>query len=135
MQPTKLSVPYLAGLFDGEGSVSLRDYQAKQFQATISVAQNPGPHRILERILREYPGGRIVPNKSCQKLFWNGTLARPFVEAILPYSIIKHRQLECYLEFLDLGGPYYAGSTSREERLVLIEEVQALIHPDRRHKP
>lgn len=113
-----LLAAYLAGLFDGEGCVSVC---SPRYKLSVSIGNQHLP--ILEMILEDY-GGHIYHHSTVKgrinwvwKIF--GHLSQPFLETILPFSIIKKEQIE--LGLFSLGGSkedrIFVSQTLRENRL------------------
>jgi hypothetical protein len=104
---------YFAGLFDGEGSVTIsqctRKTATKSCRAGVTVTNqsvrisNNNPVPLLE--LEEKFGGRVrFHSKTNSSYVWicQGYKEIEFVNGILPYSRIKRQQLEIYLAFAKL---------------------------------
>lgn len=108
---TKNEWAYFAGLFDGEGSVTIS--QVTRRTATVSCSAgttvtnssvriaNNNPVPLLE--LEQKFGGRVRPHGGQKKNHWvwicNGYFAVDFCKGILPYSRIKTGQIEIYIAF------------------------------------
>jgi hypothetical protein len=134
---------YFAGLFDGEGCVSIQQVTRKT--ATVSCRagttvtnaslrisnNNPAPLTELEQIF----GGRVrLHSRSGDSWVWicQGYKALQFANGILPYTRIKTGQLEIYIAFADLKRKKALGTTSlskkeirdRERMIVKLKEVR-----------
>ena len=85
---------YIAGFIDGEGHI-----------------HNTPPHYVriaqrdrapLDAILESFPGGRLFfqSNRTagCHYLHYNGDLALPLLLAVLPFLIVKHLEVQMYIE-------------------------------------
>lgn len=110
MAPALVTEQYIAGFFDGEGSVSIAFRQPQggwrvspSYVLQVAIAQiDPRP---LIAIQERY-GGRIYHSGVGRRTWaWNVSArkARPFLEAVLPYLIVKRRDAEIGLAFLDIS--------------------------------
>ena len=138
---------YLAGLFDGEGSVSLRvaEYPGHTAATSIGIAVGmivEAPLRLLESRF----GGRCYRDKRLTKAGnpvyrWEvtGTTAKHAVLTLLPLCIIKKPQLALALETIGLielskarirgkgkGRPKPLPPLEKELRTFLADECRAL---------
>jgi len=102
------TLAYLAGLFDGEGSVTAKIRQHPKTGSYLAsvVSITNSDYRLMEWLKRTLKGGRIhkvrhsdknplKPTKPCYR--WE--IARvldvlPFLEAIQPYLIVKREKVE-----------------------------------------
>jgi hypothetical protein len=106
------SFEYVAGLFDGEGSLSLSSYGKKMkgrgyCYPLVRVAN--GHRRVLELVKQEF-GGTL---QSYQPLYPGARLnyalalgkdqAKAFLQAIIPYLIVKRNVAWIVLCFLERG--------------------------------
>jgi hypothetical protein len=139
---TKNDWAYFAGLFDGEGSVTIS--QVTRLTDTVSCRAGQTLTNMSLRIANNNPvplkeledrfGGRVRQHSLNRESFvWicQGAKACEFARGILPYSRIKPEQLKIYLTFAALKRRRPQGSVkltkeelrSREE---LIEELRAV---------
>lgn len=102
---------YFAGLFDGEGSVTIAQVTRKTDTRSCKAGQtltntslrisNNNPIPLLE--LEEKFGGRVRFHSPSRNESWvwivNGHKAVEFAKGILPYTRIKSGQLEIYIAF------------------------------------
>jgi len=103
----ELSLPYIAGLFDGEGSVAI--YPAKNGTRSVHfrshMVQNENPEStLIWNELRERFGGSIGTQLSMSgrpKLNWQVSqgLAAAFFIEIQPYTRLKRPQIDLALEW------------------------------------
>jgi len=116
MEITELEKSYIAGFFDGEGSVIVRMAHHKNgklsYELNISIGQNTLD--VLKFIQSKF-GGRIAnPNyghikqKHCPDLRMESIRASIFLETILPYLRIKNKQAELAIMFQKLLFPKWA---------------------------
>lgn len=105
---------YVAGIFDGEGCVDI--YNATQAKASkspsfmlrASIAQKDG--KIMNWLVEQF-GGNVQMSRKQEKYYiyrWDirSQAAKKFLEGILPYSIIKRKQIEFAIEFEERKGKY-----------------------------
>lgn len=105
---------YFAGLFDGEGSVTItittrksdtQSCKAGQVQSNESLRiSNNNPVPLLE--LEEKFGGRVRSHSADRPDSWvwicQGHASVKFAKKILPYVRVKKGQLEIYIAFMAL---------------------------------
>lgn len=108
---------YLAGIIDGEGSIEARIGSRRPSDLSIRLVVGNVHRGLIEYLLATWGGtmrtqvhGRYRPIYT-----WNLSLraARPVMEAVLPYLIVKRRQVELVLELASLTG----GATGPRPRL------------------
>ena len=110
---TRLERAYLAGLFDGEGSICIsrirpnfknRDRNPRYF-LLIEIANTNRP--ILEWIAASFGGrislksGRTSGARPCYAWHASKAIAEKFLHAVRPYAKIKSAQIEVALEYRD----------------------------------
>lgn len=124
MADTKIA--YLAGVFDGEGTIGFY-WNGKQY--VLSVAVTMCCVAVLEAFVEEF-GGKIYPcnkkNAKRPQYTWQlrAKKAEPFMSAVLPYLIEKREQVELGMEIRDFVNSkkglthvgYGRGSKSSDER-------------------
>jgi len=98
---------YAAGILDGEGSVQV----AVSISLGLRVTVGSTNEEVLA-FLQAYFGGRVHKGSKAtdyHKASWNWMLymkeARPFLEAVRPYCIIKRMHVLLGLAFLNTAGP------------------------------
>jgi hypothetical protein len=117
---TKDDWNYFAGLFDGEGHVSLwqgeRSSGITVTTMTLDISNND-PRPLLE--LEEKFGGTVKAHSSGRPdafRWWvTGNKAVEFAKGILPYTRIKREQLEIYIAFAKLKRRKAMGTTPLTE--------------------
>ena len=103
--PQRVSIQYIAGLFDGEGCITIaqtgRGFRAHQVRCTIGIAHEG----IIKAIVKMY-GGYIKERKPKQDgyhtlWYWevNSDSAIRFIRSVLPYLVVKRSQADMALEF------------------------------------
>lgn len=123
----RLTIQWLAGFFDGEGSISAQI--SYDLYVTVDVSITQKDPKILSLILLRYNNGNLVDykganNATCYKWRIRGKSAEKFLSDIAPFSIVKRRQIEKALELLK-----FIGDTSKEsllKRKSLGEEIRDL---------
>ncbi len=125
---------YVAGLFDGEGSVMLRSGGSSETQlVVVTIANKYKP--ILDSIQLSF-GGRVeiaVPGTQCWRwISTDKTTSRMFLGAVLPYLAIRKQEAGFALAILQLNG---RALTDRELlfRLCLREKLKKASDERRNH--
>ncbi|MFQ6012280.1 MAG: hypothetical protein ACE5LS_01360 [Thermoplasmata archaeon] len=104
-----LSVEYLSGFIDGEGSLSLaripRPRGSKEYCVRISIANTN--RQILEEIQDEY-GGTLASSgkrpsrwKTVYVLIWTNAAAAYLLVKVAPHLLVKSSHASALLEFLE----------------------------------
>jgi hypothetical protein len=91
----KLTIPYIAGFFDGDGSVMIM----KNMSRIAKITQRNDP-LILKKIHGMYPGSRHKEGEEVI-IFEKEEVLRDFLNDILPYLIYKKDQVINFIQFLD----------------------------------
>ena len=132
-----LSEEYLAGLFDGEGHVTVTRNRANAREyLTVGCGISNQNRSVLETIREQYGGGIYCGNHATEtRKATYAWLARSvemtqFLQAVLPYLQIKRRQAELGIEF-QIGMSFtrqhgaWAANGNSEERCgrVTVEEA------------
>lgn len=101
-----LSEEYLAGLFDGEGHVTVtRNRANKREYLTVGCGISNQNRSVLEKVKEQYGGNVYCTNPATEiKKATYGWISRStemtrFLEAVLPHLQIKQRQAELGVEF------------------------------------
>ena len=124
---------YLAGILDGEGTFSIQINNWGNFAAKISVPNNAFELHVW---LNEYFGGSTKPSHKgrCFTTTWSSKETMlAVINAVIPYLVIKKREAEIVKLLLERGVGEFRHLLSDEERLALLEELQAE-HQSRRSK-
>ena len=103
-----LTLAYCAGFFDGEGCVYINRFQNQRHTAGITwqlqISVTNSNKEPLEKF-QSYFGGRIRKQvcKKIKRFYWTWVCAAKtaslFLEAILPYSIVKKDEIILGLQF------------------------------------
>lgn len=114
-----LSIEYIAGLFDGEGSIGLYSNGGTGFGVRVQTVQNLSAltQPVWEELKDTYGGGiSVVPSTSGRmKMNWavSGESAVLFLEKLLPYLILKRPQAELICEWYRSRPPRQRDSQGR----------------------
>ena len=108
----EISTEYLAGFFDGEGSVGIypnknRSVSGKSYRLQVSIGQVDS---TVLRFLKERFGGTLTlyersktmeNRKDAWYWFIHARRALVFLEEIRPYTIVKRNEIELAVEFME----------------------------------
>ena len=98
----RITTQWLAGFFDGEGSIVLAKNHRRDY-IRVTIAQND--RSLLEAIRLAYPEFCPVAknrgNNRCYFILLNGRNAKRFLTDIEPHCIRKHTQVQLALEFIE----------------------------------
>ena len=141
-----IQISYLAGLFDGEGSVGIYELNNKTtkqgikrsaWQFKVEIANTDW--RIMQWLLDNVGG--IVTKKSQGKAHWSqgycwhlqGNNSEIFCNLIKPYTIIKTNQIDACLYFRNYWGTSNKKQTDQEiefkrEMVKTIKKMKRLDH-------
>lgn len=126
------SLSYLAGLIDGEGTVSIRKFSGK-YKPTIRVANTSQP--LMAWLERHFDGPstfiehrRIRPASELQCYMYHiqGLGHLPLYQALVPRLVIKRQQMECLVEFTELRLTQNRSDPLSERQLELVSTVRNL---------
>ena len=121
---------YLAGLFDGEGSIAIikmrrPPHRETSFNLNISIT-NSDPE-MLDLVHRRLGGHICVMGrykgrgKLVKRWYQSGYKAAPILRRLLPVLIAKRKQAVLALEYLEMGRGW-----ARERRAEMYDEMRAL---------
>lgn len=104
-----LSSEYIAGLFDGEGYVTLHGRKDGYIMCYVGIVMQDT--RVLDLLLQQFPESVIyghdknnkLSNGNCSSWRLNSKSAKVFVDTILPYCILKQEDLQWYLDWYNLS--------------------------------
>lgn len=110
--------PYIAGLFDGEGSVAI--YRHKQgttystfVRVQIGQMKSEASQNLFQELQARFGGSISEQRKRKGSKYLIYQLSRrkaiPFLEAIAPYSILKLPQIQAVLAWTESAIPYERG--------------------------
>lgn len=124
---------WLAGFFDAEGCVGAYKQRSGCFQIPVTISQkNP---TVLYHIQRIVNVGYI---KDCIKetnhvfRITSKENQIAFIKLVLPFSLVKRKQLELALQLLDLIGVSRKSipKENKRKRIALAKEIKALKYKD-----
>jgi hypothetical protein len=102
---TDAEIEYIAGFFDGEGSITIRKYKGVYTQYVLSVEIANANKNMLEWI-QDKVGGTIYPLRMCKdgthiyySLRWEYGKASEFLTKVLPYIKIKRQRALLDIEY------------------------------------
>lgn len=90
---------YLAGLFDGDGSISVLH------NTTITMVLTSKDKFILEYLLKYFKAGFIYDNTGASRWIVSSHHARLLLHELLPFLIIKKREAKVAVNFQDSINP------------------------------
>lgn len=101
------SPEYLAGFFDGEGSLGLYSRGQNRYALTVTINQKDSAfaRKILDHLKNEYGGRTAVypmTNRSNQyRWYASGEVGTNFLRAIIDHLHLKKEQAEIAIEWWD----------------------------------
>lgn len=109
-------VAYTAGFFDGEGCVNIARYLKRgRPYHTLAIIFTNTDFQVLEWLQHRWGGNIYKPTQLDARrrpyghLRFSAGPARPLLQAMLPYLIIKKSQVEIALEFIDSRSANHGG--------------------------
>jgi hypothetical protein len=111
-----ITAGYCAGIFDGEGSLTIR--YSKKGRYTIAASVGMVDRRPPYYLHREF-GGSLNPikkkgnNRDITVWTLTGESVRQFLNAVKPFLIVKRRQAEIAERFMEV---YYHPNVNRKRR-------------------
>jgi len=115
-------IGYLAGIFDGEGTIGIGKSHPDGRVSYSLVIQIATMHQKTIFLLYQYFGGNFCLGKSTKMAYWYccGSNVGKILKLIIPYLIEKKEQTELalnYLEVIDIKSPGGACRTDLEREL------------------
>jgi hypothetical protein len=124
---------YLAGIIDGEGTISIVGSETKGFYPTIRVYNNSS--KLLQKLMTHFPNGRVnCARESTEKqgasyvLNWNGYAAIEVVKRISPHLLIKKRQADLISALFMVKTTIEEGFLSKDQGISALSELKAEIN-------
>lgn len=87
----KTDLAYLAGFFDGEGSISLSLQKGKYLRIEVACSQNTVD--VLWMYVRAFRGN-VYQSQRCYQWKTYGAQAISFLHAVIPYLVVKRLDAE-----------------------------------------
>ena len=126
----RLTPQWVAGFFDGEGSVSAEKSGAS-YTVRITITQKDP--KILALIALKYGNGGMMSYHGangavCNRVRWAGRSALPFLRDVVPHVVVKRRAVEKAIELLELVSHTAERLTDEDNsrRKQLHDEIKAL---------
>ncbi|QDK02883.1 HNH endonuclease [Streptomyces phage Braelyn] len=102
----RLSLAYYAGLFDGEGCVSInkvKGYRGRKDSFQLRVSVSSTHKQVLDRLQIKFGGVLVERKRSGAQVSWQwvmtSRMARDFLMLLEPYLIIKSEQAKIGILF------------------------------------
>ena len=102
----QITLEYLAGFIDGEGSIIIRKHQNKNKLSHSLILSIGNTNLDILLLIQKYYGGRICKQKKYSEnhtqsfmIRWHGTDAQNILNQIKDYLLIKKGQAEIALAF------------------------------------
>jgi hypothetical protein len=108
---TESDAAWSAGFFDGEGSIGLYHYPRFRDSWAFRVNVSQKSREPLDKLMDLFGGSILLtkarPNNRKPNPIWQWSLTNvlaieSFLQAILPYSVLKRVQIAAALEFCEL---------------------------------
>jgi len=127
---------YIAGLFDGEGSVAIyRENSRLKYNSFLYMATITNTNREVLDYVQHLLGGSIttedrtpIKNKTCHRWVLKSDKACEFFHMVHEFSIIKKRELEIAMYFWSLpvvpGRPYTVEEVRQRELLIEVLKME-----------
>ena len=126
----KVELAYIAGIFDGEGSIGIRKQKGRYYQLAIALGMT---NEYIPNLLMFSFGGTVYKDirpDPCQ-VFWVWHIAsrkaNVFLEAILPYLKLKRNEAELAIKFQRAFCYNYTGGKLSDEQLAVREAQRILM--------
>jgi hypothetical protein len=125
----RITPQWVAGFFDGEGSVHTQDCRGS-IQVRVSISQKDP--KILALISLKYNAGSLLFargigrfSNGVHSLIFNGGNAVGFLKDIEPYCVVKRRLVEKALEMAEMVGRHQTGEV-KARKVALRQETKEL---------
>lgn len=130
---TATEFAYLAGIIDGEGTISVRRNQRSTgrvyFQPHITVANTS--FRLLQWLRDKGFSSHWYVNNgghSCYKIYWSGYQMGGLLSSIRPYLVIKAPHADLVLELIEIRGKQRLHEPLPERCFEIVQTLRALNH-------
>lgn len=134
---TKEQLIYMAGMFDGEGSVNIevqapRENRKYHYYSLRMIVINTNKD-LMEWLVKTFGGKyserkKIEGRKLCYRWAKCSREAAEILQACLPYMIVKKPQAEIFVEFMHTMGKngWYVSEETRTHRQSLYDKMRKL---------
>lgn len=135
----KTEAAYIAGFFDGEGCICCVKSRNNNLRLRVTIVQRTSP--VLRKIAKLMNCGKVHKKKTDSSygnsLFvWyinDQVSLLKFIQVVLPYSIVKKKQLELGLKFLstvsECGGTgHILKPSTLKKRRKIAKQIKELKH-------
>jgi len=120
----EMTYAYIAGFFDGEGSIGIYKNKKNNFVLIVSTANTN--FDILIKMKKIFGGYISLSKKKIKYSYkdqWHWVIhdrnvLKNFLEKILPYSTVKRQQIEYGLKYLELTTNFPGKCISSEEQKI-----------------
>jgi hypothetical protein len=125
---------WLAGFFDGEGSIGLYQHGNKNGHLNLRISISQCDKDVITKIYNCYPNGYMTERRRtpknwrpCYHFSLNGLNCEKFLRDIYKDSIVKKQQIKIALEYIDFykskikPGRKFSRLNSIEDRLIVSE--------------
>ena len=139
----KTDIAYMAGLFDGEGTVGIQKQKSKTSKAGYTYVMRVRlaiSDRWIIEWFRMAWGGNVhfrKPSKIGWLTIWvwqvNGKNAIDFLTAIKPYAILKQSQIEVALRFQERRWKKVIRGRHKTEEELALDEVDKILCFELKH--
>ena len=135
----KVQIAYIAGIIDGEGSISLYRQPSKTctrgFRHRVSVVVTNTDYRLMTR-LKTWFGGHVGKEqrllnyrKQCYRWQLNAVNEQcTFLKTIEPFLLLKKKHAQLCLDFLENGGMGYRGTGITDEEFARRDKLSQAIY-------
>ncbi len=112
-KPRKLILAYLAGLFDGDGHITVLH------KSTLTTVLTSNERPMLEYLLEYFNMGFIYQNAAATSWIVSSHDAKDLLHYLLPFLKLKNKEAELAIKFQDSIDPKNSRPISTEEQLYL----------------
>lgn len=127
---TREEIVYLAGLIDGEGTISIARSQKGYHRPIVNITTTD--LLLIEwlgRFFWQKPNRRQIRKLPYYKAVLTGFGIVPFLEAIEPFLVIKKLQCRLLKKFIELRGQQKWKTGPTNEMLEIMNDIRALNAP------
>lgn len=108
--PTTDQLAYMAGFFDGEGSIVTAVGQAGPYESDYLAVSVTNRHRGALEMFPEFFGGRVAGAVDCCRWHLTGAAGiAGFLRSVLSHLLVQRTRAELMLELCSLGYDHHPG--------------------------